>query len=220
MSSRVPYVNVKRKRPYQSAVRDAAARQTRASIITAATRLFVEHGYAGTSFEAVAREAGVARPTVVGAFGSKGTLLSRVLDEALAGDNEEGLVRDRPWYQPVWQAATGRDTLTAYAHVCVVIGARSGGVVEALHRAADSTSELEATWDQWNATRRGGARKVLDHPPLSADLRPDLDIEDAADVLAMLNNPELHYMYVTKGNWQDATFEAWLADAMHRLILA
>jgi AcrR family transcriptional regulator len=213
-------MSVQRKRSYQSPARDAAARQTRAAIVAAATRLFVKQGFAGSSFEAVAREAGVARPTVVGAFGTKGALLGRVLDEALAGDEEEGLVRDRPWYQPVWQATTGQDTLTAYARVCVIIGARSGGVVEALHRAADSTEELEATWDRWNATRRGGARRVLDHPPLRSDLRPDLDIEAAADVLAMLNNPELHYMYVTKGDWKEPRYEAWLADAMHRLILA
>ncbi len=161
----------------------------------------------------------MARPTVVGSFGTKGALLGRVLDEALAGDDEEGLVRDRPWYQPVWEATTGRDTLTAYARVCVIIGARSGGVVEALHRAADSTDELKAMWDRWNTTRRGGARRLLEHPPLRADLRPDLDIEAAADVLTMLNNPELYYTYVTGRHWEEATFEAWLADAMHRLIL-
>lgn len=209
-----------RKRPYESPVRDTAARQTRAAIVAAATRLFVEQGFEGSSFEAVAREAGVARPTVVGAFGTKGALLGRVLDESLAGDDEEGLVRDRPWYQPVWEATTGQDTLTAYARVSVIIGARSGGVVEALHRAADSTEELEAMWDRWNATRRGGARTVLDHPPLRADLRPDLHIEAAADVLALLNNPELYYMYVTKGGWEEPSFEAWLADSMRRLILA
>ncbi len=209
-----------RKRSYESPTRDAAAARTRSAIVAAATRLFVEQGFAGSSFEAVAREAGVARPTVVGAFGTKGALLGRVLDEALAGDAEDGLVRDRPWYQPVWRATTGREALTAYARVCVIIGARSGGVVEALHRAADSTEELEATWDRWNATRRGGARALLDHPPLRSDVRSDLDIEAAADVLTMLNNPELHYTYVTKGGWTEETFEAWLADAMHRLILA
>ncbi len=74
-------------------------------------------------------------------------------------------------------------------------------------------------WDRWNTPRRGGARRLLDHPPLKADVRPDLDIEAAADVLTVLNNPELHYVYVTRGHWEESTFEAWLADAMHRLIL-
>ncbi|GAB3855757.1 hypothetical protein GCM10028801_11870 [Nocardioides maradonensis] len=208
-----------RKRSYQSPVREESARRTRAAIVEAATRLFVEQGFAGTSFDAVASAAGVARPTVVSTFGTKGALLSRVLDEALAGDGEEGLVRDRPWYQPVWQAETAEDTLTAYATVCRIIGARSSGVVEALHRAADSTPELEALWDNWNSVRRGGARRLLDHPPLRSGLRRDREIEDAADILTMLNDPQLHHTYVTRAGWSEERFEAWLADAMHVLLL-
>jgi hypothetical protein len=59
----------------------------------------------------------------VTAFGTKAALLSRVLDETLAGDDEPVPVRDRPWFQPVWQATTAPATLDAYAGVCVLISA-------------------------------------------------------------------------------------------------
>src|SRR4051812_172062 len=85
-----------RRRPYASAVRAEGARRTRAAVVAAAGALFLEQGYDSTSLAAVAQRAGVARPTVVAAFGSKPALLSRVLDEALAGDDEPVAVRDRP----------------------------------------------------------------------------------------------------------------------------
>ena len=72
--------------------------------MAAASELFVERGYTAASLREVAEVAGVARPTVAAAFGSKPALLRQVLDEALAGDDEPVPVTQRPWFAPVWQA--------------------------------------------------------------------------------------------------------------------
>jgi AcrR family transcriptional regulator len=91
-------------------------------VITAATQLFVERGYAGTPLTAIARQAGVARPTVFAAFGSKAALLKEALDRALSGDDENVPVAERPWFSPVWAATDPADALQAYATVCAMIG--------------------------------------------------------------------------------------------------
>src|SRR6266852_7990398 len=58
----------------------------RRAISAAARRLFVERGYAGTTIEAIAQEAGYAAPTVYFHFGSKAAIVGYLIDEMEAGD--------------------------------------------------------------------------------------------------------------------------------------
>src|SRR3954465_13675300 len=85
---------VKRRR-YRSAIRRGDAP---ALICAAAYRLFSEKGYLATSIDDIAAEAGVARPTVFTAVGSKPAILKAVVDQAIAGDDEAVPVAERPWY--------------------------------------------------------------------------------------------------------------------------
>ncbi|MGA4507061.1 TetR/AcrR family transcriptional regulator [Propionibacteriaceae bacterium G1746] len=59
------------------------------AIVTAAQELFIAHGYRGTTMQAIAQAAGVAKPTLYARFPDKQTLLTvigeRVLDQARAG---------------------------------------------------------------------------------------------------------------------------------------
>ena len=55
---------VKAKRRYDSSRRRAQAEATRGDILDAARRRFEQHGYAATSMDAIAAEAGVALKTV------------------------------------------------------------------------------------------------------------------------------------------------------------
>ncbi len=207
-----------RRRPYRSRVRADGAARTRAAIVSAARTLFVRDGYAATSWDAVAELAGVSRPTVVTAFGTKAALLSKVLDESLAGDDEPVAVRDRPWFQPVWDATTAEQTLEAYAQVCTLIGHRAADVVEALHRAADSSPEIDALWEKWLTGRRAGAAMVVAHPPVTQAVRRTQD--SAVDVLWTLNNPDLYRTLVTRAAWDEDLFTTWLAETMRMALLS
>jgi AcrR family transcriptional regulator len=208
-----------RPRPYSSPVRAEGARRTREAIVAAATELFVERGYAGASLADLAARAGVARPTVVAAFGTKPAILSRVLDEALAGDDEPVPVRDRPWFRPVWEATTADGVLRAYAQVCVLIGRRAAAVVEMLRRASDSAPEVADLWQSWLRGRHAGATMVVRREVVVAALRPGLDPEAAADVLWRLNDPDHYAALVGERGWSEERFATWLADSMVRLLL-
>ena len=83
-------------RRYESPARDEQAAATRRRIRAAADALFLERGYAGTSMSDVAAAAGVSRPTVFNAFGSKAALLKEVADVRLAGDDAPQDVLSRP----------------------------------------------------------------------------------------------------------------------------
>ena len=120
-------------------MREEAARRTRRAIVLAAETLFEERGYGGTSLSEVAAAAGVARPTVTAAFGSKPALLREVVDEALAGDDEPVPVADRPWFRPVWEAQTPYELFGAYAQVSTIIGSRAALLFEVVRRATDAS---------------------------------------------------------------------------------
>jgi AcrR family transcriptional regulator len=188
-------------------------------VVAAATELFAQRGYMATSLADVAERAEVSRATVVAAFGSKPALLKQALDDALAGDDEPIAVRDRPWFQPVWEARTARATLTAYASVCTLIAARAAPVVEAVRRASDSSPELADLWGDWLRGRRAGAAMVIGHPPVTHALRPELTPRAARDVLWTLNDPALYAGLVDQRRWSEKRFEAWLSDSMTSLVV-
>src|SRR5918997_3465516 len=75
------------KRVYRSPLREEQARRTRAAVLDAAGRCFLERGYAATTMKDVADAAGVSVQTVFGQ-GSKAALLLGCVDRAVVGDDE------------------------------------------------------------------------------------------------------------------------------------
>ena len=207
------------RRRYQSPTRDEGARRTRQAIVLAANELFLGRGYTATSLADVAVAAGVARPTVFAAFGSKPALLRQVLDQALAGDDAPVSVAERPWFKPVWDATTPSAALDAYAAVCVVIAQRAARLFETVRRAADDAPEIAELWNTLQANRLAGATMVIDHVQTLGDLATHLDAAAAVDVLWVFNDPAHYAALVLQRGWAEHTFRHWLADRMRDALL-
>jgi AcrR family transcriptional regulator len=92
---------VKPTRRYHSPRRQEQAAATRRAILAVAQELFEHHGYAATTMEAIAADAGVALKTVYVAFVTKSGVLRALWDLLLKGDEEEAAVPERPWYREV-----------------------------------------------------------------------------------------------------------------------
>lgn len=207
------------RRRYQSTVREDSARRTRQAIVTAATGLFVTRGYSATSLAAIAAAAGVARPTVFAAFGSKAALLRQVLDQALAGDDEPVPVADRPWFRPVWDAPAQAAVLAAYAQVCTMIGGRAALIFEAVRRAADASADVAELWDTLQANRRAGAHMVVRHLEALGPLQSGLDTTTATDRLWIYNDPAHYRALVHQCGWPEPGFTGWLSGQMRHTLL-
>lgn len=203
-------------RRYESPLRAESARRTRQAVVAEATTLFAERGYAATSLADVAAAAGVARPTVFAAFGSKGALLKQVLDEALAGDDEPVAVADRPWFRPVWDAAAPGEVLDAYAGVCALIGRRAARMFEVVRRAADDSPEVGELWEMLCRNRVAGARMVVDRV---VAVGATVDHERAVDSLWIFNDPAHYDALVHRRAWPESAFIPWLAARMHDAVL-
>src|SRR5664279_5728783 len=84
------------KRNYDSSRRQEQARETRARILRAAHELFVTQGYGRTTIADIARAADVSVESVYGSFKNKVTVLHRVWDVTIGGDDEEVVFHERP----------------------------------------------------------------------------------------------------------------------------
>lgn len=206
-------------RPYRSVVREEGARRTRRAIVLAAGQLFEQRGYGGTSLSEVAAAAGVARPTVTAAFGSKPALLREVVNEALAGDDEPVPVADRPWFRPVWEAQTHHDLLAAYAQVCTLIGARAARMFEVIRRAADASPDVADLWDRTQSNRRAGAGIVVKQLRSLGPVDGWPGDEQAVDVVWLFNDPAHYDTLVVQCGWQEPDFTAWLTVRMQDALI-
>jgi AcrR family transcriptional regulator len=207
------------RRRYQSQVREESARRTRHAVVQAAHELFTARGYGATSLADIAAVAGVARPTAFAAFGSKPALLRQVLDQAFAGDDEPVPVAQRPWFRPVWDAATPAAALDAYARVCTLISGRAARIVEVTRRAADQAPELGELWDTLQRNRRAGARMVIEHAASLGPLAAGLDTGRATDILWIFNDPALYDTLVSACGWTESGYTTWLSSQIRHALL-
>lgn len=199
--------------------REAGARRTRQAIVAAARELFAERGYAGASLATIAQAAGVARPTVAAAFGSKVELLRVVLGEALAGDDEPVPVAQRDWVQWGRDADTGPEVIAAHA-MCVPIGSRAARMFEVARRAVDGNPAVAELWETMKGNRRAEASMIVDRVVSLGHLRADLDQGMAVDRLWILNDPALYEALVLQRDWEHETFRRWFAESTTSQLVA
>src|SRR5690349_11037579 len=96
-------------------LRAARVLENEERILRAAHKLFVADGYRATTLAAVADAAGVAHRTVYVRFGTKATLLKRVIDLAIVGDLAPIDVVSREWYRTATTAPTLEQRIAAFA---------------------------------------------------------------------------------------------------------
>lgn len=205
------------KRSYSSARRDAQAAATRRSILDAAHRLFVAHGYAATTMQTIASEAGVAVQTVYAAFGSKRELMRQLIEGTITGDDDAAPVTRRAESRAVADEPDASRRAQLDAALSRTIVQRVGPVVRVAEEAAASDPDLAATMETIRAARR---REMLDAATLLAG--PDglrLDQEEAAATLYVLYSPQVADMLMRDHGWSPQRYEAWLARMILEAVL-
>ncbi|MGD9702013.1 MAG: TetR/AcrR family transcriptional regulator [Acidimicrobiia bacterium] len=194
------------------------SRRTRARIVDAARTLFVDQGYRATTIEAVAERAGVAVQTVYYVFGNKPTVLAAVLDATIAGDVEGVPVLERPWVETLGEE---QDAAAAVAHLVeasVAIVARTAPIYEVVRRAA-ADPEVGALLDDNRRRRRADQRRLIEILWLAGHLRPDLDVDTAADVCYALLNEEVFQLLTTDCGWDVDRFQQWATSLMQQQLV-
>ena len=178
----------------------------------AAQTLFTTRGYAATSMQAIADEAGMSVQSLYFTFGSKRALLSELLDVAVAGDDEPVPTLERPRVRAALDDPDPESQLREQARLAREIYERVAPVLQVVAHAATADPEIHELWETNNAQRAVVMEQLITALAAKTPLREDTPA--AVDVALALLSPELYHFLTRRRGWKPSRWEAWTADAL------
>jgi AcrR family transcriptional regulator len=184
--------------------------ETRARMLDAAQRLFLERGYAATTIPEIAAEAGVAVPTIYWAFGSKRAIVTEVRERWLAAAHTADRLRE---VLDVDEPGARLDAYAAFMGHQWATGAEALTIQQDAMRA---DPEIAAEIGAVLAERAERLEGVV--APLVPHLRDGLTIETAHDILLAVSMLEVYRELRSRG-WTDDDYRSWLGRALREQLL-
>lgn len=204
------------KRPYRADYRKRQSEhqsETTQRVITEAARtLFTRDGYGATTIERIAREAGVAVPTVYANFGTKRRIFEKLIEFAQA---DPALAR-------LLERAVGEDAATQLrlaASFNRVFFTKNCDLLEALVGAAASDPALAELREGHEQGRQDRALRFARALKNAGRLRAGLSESDAAATIFALSGHEPFRLLVRRSGWSPEEYETWLLATFDALIL-
>jgi AcrR family transcriptional regulator len=188
------------------------AAQTRRDILAAARRLFVERGYASTTVNDIAEDAGVALQTVYSSVGPKPAIVLSLVDLV---DEEAGLDELVRLAMP---ETDPRRVIAWAVRIPYTLFERCGDIMLVLMSAAAVDPDAARAWQEgWTRHREGAshaARKLV----ASGALRPGLTLDDVHATIALTTWSGQQFQARSGLGWSGPTWEGWcvkfLTDAL------
>jgi AcrR family transcriptional regulator len=209
-----------KRRPYDSSRRQEQARQSRARVLAAARRRFLDEGYAATALPAVAADAGVSVESIYKAFRNKAGVLKAVFDVAVAGDDEPVAILDRSWVAAIRAEPDIATQLRMYSQHLVASMPRTAPVLLLARAAAGLDADVAAVWRQLQAERLTGMTAFASSLTDSGQTRPALSTDDVRDVLWTLNSVSMYELLVLDRGWPVERYGDFVADALVAAVVA
>jgi len=198
-------------KPERVPYRQRQALATRRLIAQAARSRFTAHGYAASSIEAVAADAGVSPRTVYAIFGTKKAILGAVCEEWL---REAG----------VMEAMAAGMTESDLARRLALIARTSRrqweldrGVRRMIGGAAASDADVARMLDGWSEDRARAFHQLVNG--LEGQLRDGVDGKRAGALIRALTAAEIYSELVDGEGWSPAAYETWLSAILIQQLL-
>jgi AcrR family transcriptional regulator len=196
------------KRRYDSSRRQAQARATEREVLRAAHDLFVRDGYGRTTIDDIAREAGVSAPTVYARFGNKATLLHRVWDVTVGGDDEDVVFHERPEVQEMRAEPDLARRLVMHARFSTRTARRVAPFTLALKAAAGSEPRAAEMLAEMDRQRLAGLSVMAAEAAKTGQLA--VSEEECRDLIWAMTDGVLWHQLVEQRGWSDEQYAAWL----------
>ena len=192
--------------------REVAALATRDEILRAARRLFAEEGYAATSIQRIAAEAGVSVQTIYSSVGSKAALVLALNDLI---DDEAGLRE----VTAALEAETRPERMIALGvRLTRQLNERCGDLVRVLVSTAPSEPDVAATYEEGLRRHRRGVTALSQRLAELDALAPGTTAEQATAAFAIMTSPASWLQLIGDG-WTFDEAEEWMAASLSSLLL-
>ena len=208
-----------KKRSYDMANRSRQAAETQRRIVEAAGRLFLRDGYAATSINSIAAEAGVAVQTVYASMRTKKDILEAVVQLGVRGAaGEVPLVESSRW-RAMDAEADPRRKLAMFARIHREICEREASLFVVLEVAAAVDPEIEPLLQDKERFRYHDQARVARSLRRRGQLQAGLSARKAADIIWALASERVYVALVREREWCAEEYEAWLTDQLVAALL-
>lgn len=200
--------------------RATRTRETERRILTAARELFVTRGWAGTTLTDVAATADVAERTVYVRFGTKAAILNRIIQIAVAGDDEPTAVRERQWYRTALTATTLDERIDAFAAGAAALMSRAAPVIAVALQAIGDDTTLAAAARAGHAGTREDIKQLWRQAHTDGLLPDHVDLTWFLDTIAVIGQADVYLLGTEVVGWTPRKYENWLRNTLRHLLTA
>lgn len=199
----------------QRSRRSESARETRSAIMTAAMRLFLQHGYGVVKVSDIAEAAGVAVPTVYTSAGGKSAVLRALIDEAMRDPVVDSTLL------AVRESNTGDRVIEVTARGVRMDNERYHDIIEVMATAAVADESVAATLAHSDRTYRQALAVVAQRLADLGALAPSLRVDTATDILWFYFGRGAWRLLVVGQEWSWDEAQRWLqSQAAHALLVS
>jgi AcrR family transcriptional regulator len=203
---------VKTTRGYDATGRQARALAQRDRLIAIAERRFLVDGYATTTMQSIADEAGVSVDTIYKAFTGKPGIIRAIRDRALLGQGPDAAERrsDRLHEEQL----DGPAIVRAWGALTIEIAPRVAPILLLVRDASVHDTELVSLLAELDSQRLERMTANATQLARSGHLRKGLGIDAAAHILWIYSAPELYELMVVRQHWTLERYGSFITDAM------
>lgn len=205
------------KRQYDSSRRREQARQTQRTVLRAAHDLFVAQGYGRTTIADIARAAGVSAETIYATFKNKATLLHRVWDITIGGDDEDVVFHERPEIMAIRAEPDLATRFMMHARMSTATARRMTPFLLAVQAASGSESAAADMLAEMNRQRLAGITVMAAESAKTGQLA--VSEEECRDIVWAMTDGLLWHALVNGRGWTDERYADWLGRTwVHALV--
>lgn len=198
------------KRGYDSSRRKEQARLTQRAVLRAAHDLFVAKGYGQTTIADIAAAAGVSQETIYAAFKNKATLLHRVWDITIGGDDEEVTFHERPEIQAIRNEPDLVKRFMLHAAMSTATARRMTPFVRAVRAAAGAEPAAAEMVAEMDRQRYAGMGVMAAEAAKTGQLK--VSEQDCRDVVWAMTDGNLWHELVVERGWTDEQYAQWVGE--------
>lgn len=209
--------SVNPRRPYDATLRRERARQTHEGLLDAALVRFLESGYAATTVDSIADDAGVSAATIFKSYGGKPGLVRALCERALKG---AGPIPAEHRSDELKQAEPdSRRLIEGWGRLTAEVAPRVAPILLLLRDAASGDPLAAALHGELDRSRLNRMSLNARHLVAAGHVRPGLGLAATRDVLWLYSSPELYDLLVRRRRWSVGRYSEFVAAAMIAALL-
>jgi AcrR family transcriptional regulator len=209
--------HVNTRRSYDATGRRERARQTHEALLDAALARFLETGFAATTVDSIADDAGVSAATVFKSYGGKPGLVRALCERALRG---AGPTPAEQRSDALKRAESDpRRLIEGWGRLTAEVLPRVAPILLLLRDAAGVDPLAAALHDELDRNRLKRMALNARHLVTAGHVRPGLGLAATRDVLWLYSSPEIYDLLVRRRRWSVARYSQFVGDAMIAALL-